>query len=137
MSQDSLYRRLLDRAYSIITPRAQQRAEIPKLIIETAPRKTIIRNFLEVASRLRRDPSHMSRFFLKEMAVPGAIEGNSFVIYAERNPRTVEMVYERYIKFYVVCPVCNSIDTELLREGRIYILHCTACGANTPRKGIG
>ncbi|MFP3174557.1 MAG: translation initiation factor 2 subunit beta, partial [Vulcanisaeta sp.] len=32
--------------------------------------------------------------------------------------------------------VCHSVDTYLEREGRIYVLVCTACGARTPRKGI-
>jgi len=133
---EKLYMNLLDRAYTVITPKVQRRREIPKLKILTMPKRTIIQNFKEIAQRLNRDPSHIARFFLKELAVPGHIEGDQFVIYAERSPRVLETVYERYIKFYVVCPVCNSIDTILNKEGRIYVLHCTACGASTPRKVV-
>ncbi len=136
MSFDELYMKLLDKAYKVITPRVQRRQEIPRLKIQTLPKRTIIQNFKEVCQKLNRDPSHVARFFLKELAVPGNIEGEAFTIYAERSPRTLETVYERYIKFYVVCPVCNSIDTYLTKEGRIYVLHCTACGATTPRKTI-
>ena len=136
VNYDELYMKLLDRAYILITPRIQRRQEIPKLVIQVQPKKTIIQNFRDVAQRLNRDPTHIARFFLKELALPGSIEGNAFVLYAERSPRTLEAVYERYIKFYVECPVCHSIDTYLEREGRIYVLVCTACGARTPRKGI-
>ncbi len=137
VNYDELYMKLLDKAYTLITPRIQRRQEIPKLSILVQPKKTIIQNFRDIAQRLNRDPTHIARFFLKELALPGNIEGNAFVLYAERSPRTLEAVYERYIKFYVECPpVCHSIDTYLEREGRIYVLVCTACGARTPRKGI-
>ncbi len=133
---DELYFKLLERAYSIITPKVQRRQEIPRLKVQILPKRTIILNFKEIAERLNRDPSHIAKFFLKELAVPGHIEGDQFVIYAERSQKILEAVYERYIKFYVVCPVCNSIDTILERQGRIYLLKCTACGATTPRKAI-
>ncbi len=135
-SVDELYFRLLERAYSVITPKVQRRQEIPRLKVQVLPKRTIILNFKEIAERLNRDPSHIAKFFLKELAVPGHIEGDQFVIYAERSQKILEAVYERYIKFYVVCPVCNSIDTILERQGRIYLLKCTACGATTPRKAI-
>ncbi|MFB6470277.1 MAG: translation initiation factor IF-2 subunit beta [Vulcanisaeta sp. AZ3] len=133
---DELYVKLLDKAYTIITPKIQRRQEIPKLIIQIQPKKSLIQNFRDVAQRLNRDPTHIARFFLKELALPGNIEGNALVLYAERSPRTLEAVYERYLKLYVECPVCHSIDTYLEKEGRIYVLVCTACGARTPRKSI-
>lgn len=74
--------KLLDRAYTLITPRIQRRQEIPKLSIQVQPKKTIIQNFRDVAQRLNRDPTHIARFFLKELALPGNIEGNTFVLYA-------------------------------------------------------
>ncbi len=131
---DALYMRLLERAYKVITPRIQRRQEIPKLNIVTTSKRTVIQNFREVAEKLNRDPAHIAKFFFKELATPGRIEGDALVIYAERSQRTLETIYERYIKFYVVCPVCNSIDTVLSKEGRIYVLRCTACGATTPKK---
>ena len=54
----------------------------------------------------------------------------------KKSPKVVEAVYERFIRYYVVCPVCNSIDTELNREGRIFVMRCLACGASTPVKPL-
>jgi translation initiation factor 2 subunit beta (aeIF-2b) len=133
---DELYLKLLDKAYAVIMPKVERRRELPRLSIQVQPKKTIIQNFRDIAQRLNRDPTHIARFFLKELALPGSIDGNALVLYAERSPRTLEAVYERYIKFYVECPVCHSVDTYLEREGRIYVLVCTACGARMPRKGI-
>ncbi len=133
---DEEYLKMLERAYKVITPKVERRREIPRLQIMSEPKRTIIRGFADVAKRLNRDVTHMARFFIKELAVPGNVnENGDLVIYAERSPRTLDVVYERYLKMYVICPVCGSIDTYLSREGRIYVLVCTACGARTPRKG--
>jgi translation initiation factor 2 subunit 2 len=131
---DEEYLALLERAYKFVTPRAQKRSEIPKLAIESRPRKTVIANFGHVARRLNRDAYFMAKFFQRELAVPGMIDGDAFILHGEKSPKVLEAVYERFIKYYVVCPVCNSIDTELKREGRIFIMRCLACGATTPVK---
>ncbi len=129
---EKTYMELLDRAYKMVSPRVQRRSEIPKLRVQQVGRKTVVANFNEVVERLNRDPAHIAKFFMRELAIPGTIEGSSLVLHGEKSPRILEAVYERYIKYYVVCPVCNSIDTELRKEGRIYVMKCTACGATSP-----
>lgn len=136
MSSKDEYLKLLDRAYKIVTPKAQRRAEIPKLEVQNLPRRTVVTNLGQIAKRLNRDITHIARFFQKELAAPGMIDGDSLVISGERSPKVVEAVYERYLKYYVICPVCGSIDTILQREGRIYVMRCTACGAVTPVKPL-
>jgi Translation initiation factor 2, beta subunit (eIF-2beta)/eIF-5 N-terminal domain len=64
------------------------------------------------------------------------IDGDALILTGERTQKVVEAVYERYLKFYVICPVCGSIDTVLQKEERIYVLRCTACGAVTPVKPL-
>lgn len=135
MSIDPTYLRLLERAYKIVTPKVERRREIPRIEVYNEAKRTVIRNFKDIATRLNRDPTHIARFFIKELAAPGNVDaGGSLIIYAEKSPRTIEMVYERYIKLYVICPVCGSIDTYLVKRDRMYELVCTACGARTPRK---
>ncbi|MFN3804494.1 MAG: translation initiation factor IF-2 subunit beta [Pyrobaculum sp.] len=129
---DEEYLSLLERAYRVITPKAQRRAEIPKIEVESQPRKTIVKNLGPIARRLNRDVYLVAKFFQKELAVPGTIDGDIFILHGEKSSKVVEAVYERFIKYYVVCPVCNSIDTELRREGRIFTIRCLACGASTP-----
>ncbi len=136
MSSEKEYMDLLERAYKVVTPKAQRRAEIPKLEVQNLPRRTVIANLGQIAKRLNRDPSHVAKFFQKELAVPGMLDGDALILSGERSPKVVEAVYERYLKYYVICPVCGSIDTLLQREGRIYVLKCTACGASTPVKPL-
>ncbi len=133
---DEEYLALLERAYKLVAPKAQRRAEIPKIEVVNMSRKTVIPNFGQIAKRLNRDVYFMAKFFQKELAVPGTVEGDVFTLHGEKSPKVVEAVYERFIRYYVVCPVCNSIDTELNREGRIFVMKCLACGASTPVKPL-
>lgn len=133
---DDEYLALLERAYKIITPMALRRAEIPKIEVQLMPRKTILPNMGQIAKRLNRDIYFMAKFFQKELAVPGIVDGDVFTLHGEKSPKVVEAVYERFIKLYVVCPVCNSIDTELRKEGRVFVMKCLACGASTPVKQL-
>mgnify|MGYP001951507777 CR=1 FL=1 len=39
-----------------------------------------------------------------------------------------------YANEFVICKDCNKPDTKILKEGRIDMLKCTACGAKHPIK---
>ncbi len=39
-----------------------------------------------------------------------------------------------YVQGFVLCHECNRPDTRLVKEGRITILECDACGAHRPVK---
>ena len=41
---------------------------------------------------------------------------------------------ELYAKTFVLCQECNKPDTELMKEGGVLVMKCTACGAKHPVK---
>ena len=41
-----------------------------------------------------------------------------------------------YVDKYVICHECNRPDTRIIREGRIFLLKCAACGATAPLKTL-
>ena len=43
---------------------------------------------------------------------------------------------EDYVDKYVICHECNRPDTRIIREGRIFLLKCAACGATAPLKSL-
>ncbi|RLI78897.1 translation initiation factor IF-2 subunit beta, partial [Archaeoglobales archaeon] len=40
------------------------------------------------------------------------------------------------VKTYVLCKECNAPDTEFVREERVLMVRCLACGAKHPVKGV-
>lgn len=94
--------------------------------------KTIIENFKDIAEALNRDPQHLLKFLLREIATAGTLEGKRVVLQGRFTPYLIANKLKKYIKEYVICPVCGSPDTKIIKRDRFYFLKCEACGAETP-----
>ena len=114
----------------------EKRFEMPKIVSMAQGNKTIIRNFGEVLSALRRDGKHLAKFFFKQLATPGNIEGNTLILQRKVSHSLLQKKLEDYIKEYVYCKVCGEPDTLLVREDRITFMKCEACGARSAVREI-
>jgi translation initiation factor 2 subunit 2 len=125
------YEQLLNEAYKKIKPinRAGERFEIPKVEGHFEGKKTIITNFFQIASYLRRKPEHFQKFMLKELATSGQKEGERFVLNNKIPSEKINQKIEQYVREFVLCKECGKPDTELIKEDRFAFVHCLACGA--------
>lgn len=130
------YREMLERAYGKLPEKvdAYERFTVPRPDVVQAGRRTVIANFKEIADELRRDPDHLLKFLVGEMATLAHFDGTRVVFQGRFTYDTIRNLLEIYTKKYVVCPVCNRPDTQLVRERRLWFLQCEACGA---RSSIG
>ncbi len=131
MESDKNYEKLLEQAYGKIkkTSTAQDRFEIPKIEGHFEGRKTILTNFYQIASHLRRKPEHFQKFILKELAASGQKEGDRLVLNIKVPSPKINQKIEGYVNEFVLCRECKKPDTELIRKDRINFVHCLACGA--------
>ncbi len=62
------YEELLEEAYRKVkvVEKSSERFEVPKASIAVAGNRTIITNFLAIASKLRREPQHLAKFLMKK-----------------------------------------------------------------------
>lgn len=111
-----------------------ERFEIPKVRGHIQGNKTIISNFHQIASVLRREPEHLQKFVLKELAAPGDLTNNALIIGTKVNAVRVNEKIELYAKTFVICPECKKPDTNLIKEGGVTFIRCLACGAKKPVK---
>lgn len=127
---------LLDRAYSLLPRKAflerRERFVVPRPEVVLTGKRTVIANFKHISEVLNREPRVLLRFFLKELAAPGEVSDQVAVIQGEFSGRTIATLLNRFVKDYVMCPVCNSPDTMLVKERKIMYLKCMACGATSP-----
>ena len=130
------YSKLLDEAYSEVKTAVGngERFEIPKIEGRYQGKKTILTNFSQVVSVLRRNPEEFQRYLLKELAASGGLKGDSLVVNKRITREEVDRKIEQYAKEYVLCKECGKPDTEIVKEpgSRIRALHCLACGAKHP-----
>ena len=125
------YEKLLEEAYKGIkqTDSSGERFEIPKIGGHFEGRKTVLTNFFQIASHLRRNPEHFQKFLLRELAASGQKEGDRLVLNMKVPSAKINQKVESYVKEFVLCNECKKPDTELVREDRITFIHCLACGA--------
>ena len=114
------------------TVKHHERFETPKVEITQEGKNTIIRNFLNIAKRINRDPMHMYKYLMRELGTAGTIQGERLVLKGRISPSMVQKRVDSYVRTYVLCSECGSPDTELRKEGRVEILVCKACGAIRP-----
>ena len=107
------YENLLNRAIDQLPPEVfeTKRFEPVKAYSVIQGNRTFIQNFKDVADSLNRDPQHVLKYLINERI-------------------------DEYIEKYVICHECNRPDTKIIREDRIFILKCAACGAKAPLKPL-
>jgi len=113
---------------------SSERFEIPKAIGRIQGNKTIISNFANIAKTFNRDSSHLLKYLLRELASPGSLEGPRLILGRKIPASLINDKIKQYAEEFVLCHVCKKSDTILIKEERITIMKCTACGAKNPVK---
>ncbi len=131
------YEKLLDKAYEKVkqVDSTSDRFEIPKISGHFQGKKTILTNFFQVASHIRRRPEHFQKFLLKEVAASGQKEGDRLVLNKRVSSSIMNQKIEQYVKEFVLCKECGKPDTELKKQDRLMFLQCLACGAKHSVRG--
>jgi len=130
------YLSLLDRAKNCLpeTIESHERFSLPELDILQEGKITIIRNFIDITDKLRRDPQHVLQYLLRELGTPGEIDGRRSVLKAKLAVTQISERVQEYTDTFVICSECGLPDTHMLKEGRTLVLECEACGARRPVK---
>ncbi|MEM5797651.1 MAG: translation initiation factor IF-2 subunit beta [Candidatus Aenigmatarchaeota archaeon] len=131
------YEKLLEIAIEKIPkkPHEGERFKIPEVIIEIQGNKTLLKNFIDIVTTLRREPAHLAKYLLKELATPGNIHGSVLILQRKLTKELIQEKISSYVKDYVYCKVCGEPDTKFVKEGRITFVQCDACGGRSPYKG--
>ncbi len=131
------YENLLGQAYEKVkkVEGAGERFEIPKIKGHFEGKKTILTNFSQVASHVRRKPEHFQKFLLKELATAGQREGDKLILNNKIPSAKINSKIEQYVKEFVLCKECGKPDTEIIKEDRLSFLRCLACGAKHSIRG--
>lgn len=128
------YNEMLEQLYKQVKKpeTAAARFEVPKVQGRIEGNKTIITNFGQICSTLRRDSAHLAKYLSRELAVQGTMRGDRFILNRKLSSGMINNKVQSYVNEFVICPECKKPDTELIKEGRLMFLHCLACGAKHP-----
>lgn len=131
---DDEYLALLGRAKEKLpqTIEKHERFTVPEPDVFQEGKTTTIRNYGDIVDALRRDPAHLLQFLLRELGAPGYLEGRRAVFKAKLSQSQIEERIQNYTETFVLCSECGRPDTKIVKEGRVMILECEACGAHRP-----
>jgi len=108
----------------------KERFEIPKVLGHMQGNRTIVSNFLQIAATLRRQADHLLKYVLKELATPGEIKKSGALILGTKVPASrINEKIRQYANEFVLCLECGKPDTQIIKEGELTYMKCTACGA--------
>ncbi len=133
MSDDD-YLSLLARAKEDLpeTIEKHERFQVPEPEVFQEGKITVIRNYGDIIDALRREPEHLLQYLLRELGAPGYVEGRRLVFKAKLAPVQIADRITSYTDTFVLCSECGRPDTRIVKEGRILVLECDACGAHRP-----
>jgi len=134
----SNYEELLKRAREDLPEKIfeKSRFEVPRPQIDIEGNRTFFKNWHQVVSAMQRNENHFLKFLTKELATSANIEGQRAIFAGKHSRSTMIDLINRYLKEFVICPVCHKPDTHIIKEDRISFLVCEACGARTSIKSV-
>lgn len=104
---------------------------IPELEKEGSTR-LVWKNSKKISDILNRKLTEMQIFFQDELNTGITINEKQEIIIRGKNRYTVsniQSILKKYIKAYVSCITCKSLDTRLFKDGNIQRFSCNSCGA--------
>lgn len=133
------YEELLERALEKLADKdivKRDRFEVPRAITIREGTKTALKNFSQIARALNRSENHLYKYIVKSLGTAGFIDNGRLILQGKFTEDEIQKEIEDYVRLYVLCKECNSPDTEFIREERVLMIRCLACGAKHPVRNI-
>ncbi len=133
------YEELLERALAELPKKKvvkRERFEIPRVMVQREGSRTIIKNFSQVAKTLNRSEEHLSKYLVKSLGTAGFLEAGRLVLQGKFTENEIQREIDDYTRRFVICRECGAPDTEFIREERVLMIRCLACGAKYPARGL-
>ena len=130
------YKELLKRARENLPESAlkHERFDVPKVKGHIEGNKTIISNFSQICDAFRREQSQLLKYLQRELATPAHIDGPRLILGRKINASLINGKIEEYASTFVLCYECKKPDTQLIKQDKVTIIKCQACGARHPIK---
>ena len=128
------YDSLLKKAYSNITEKTEssERFVVPEAKAYIEGKTTILENFAEIADKVRRDKEHLMKYLTGELGTAGKMDGNRAIFNGKFEIALIKAIIKSYVEDYVICSECGKPDTRLVKDDRVAVLRCDACGGHRP-----
>ena len=120
----------LNEKQSIDAASDSRRIALPTIVITRKAKKTIFNNFTQICQIMKREQDHIKQYICTEQNTDASIDGSGgLVITGRLQQNQIEKYIGQYVRTYVKCPVCGSMDTKLEKNNRLLFIVCNQCTA--------
>ncbi|MFQ5837962.1 MAG: translation initiation factor IF-2 subunit beta [Thermoplasmata archaeon] len=132
------YQDLLKRVKEALpaTATTRDRFQVPEAEVLQEGNTTVLRNFADICDAINRDPQQVYAYLLRELGTAGTMDDRRVIFKGRISADKVNSRVKSYVEEYVLCMECGRPDTRIIKEDRIAILECDACGARRPLKVV-
>ena len=126
------YEQLLNKAYEKvkqISSVSEDRFKMIEVKVNIIGNKTVISNFSQISTHIRRKPDNIIKFLSKELAAFCKPEGERLILNRKIPEQRVIEKVNLYVNKFVLCRECKKPDTEIFKEHSFSFIRCLACGA--------
>ncbi|KAI5172041.1 translation initiation factor 2 subunit 2 [Nematocida sp. LUAm3] len=127
------YNALLERIEQHLRPsdgEGEGKLKIPISIKRDGSTKTSL-NITEICTILSRDVSHLKQYIEVELSANCSIDGENRLVLKGIFPEAqLQKIIRNYIKQYVTCGICGSLETILEKEEKLLFKKCLTCNAS-------
>ena len=78
--------------------------------------KTILINLIKISKDLGRDPNHLLKYLLRELAAPGKLRGSRVIIGTKVSANKINKKIKKYVSEFVFCSECSKPETQLSED---------------------
>jgi len=131
------YEAMLERARKNLPEEAQSSEErwvLPEPDVMYEGKTTVVKNFEDIVGAVRRENEHILGHILRELGSAGSQDGRRLILKSVISKDKLAEKFQDYVDTFVTCSECGKPDTHLIKEGRIQVIECMACGGKRPVK---
>jgi len=114
----------------------KERFEVPRITGGYQGNHTIINNFKQIADYVRRKPEHLLKFLTRELATQAKLDGVRADFTGRFRSAEINDKVQAYVNQFVKCNECGKPDTKLVKDGRLTMMSCMACGSKKPVRSL-
>lgn len=113
-----------------------ERFKVPRIKGSVQGNHTIVNNFKQVADYIRRDPQHLLKFLVGELATQARLKGSRADFTGRFSSKEINKKINNYVEEFVKCRECGKPDTKLVKQDRLTVMTCMACGSKKPVRSL-
>ena len=125
---------MLDDLYSNLKKENSSKLILPNLNINITTTNTFFKNAKDILKTLKCNPDHYVKYMNKELGSVNWVSSSKkdgLVIKGKVRKQKIQLLLQEYIKKYICCNICKSLNTKIIKDKKINYIYCNKCYSKT------